>query len=134
MKNALSKLTGDLAGTYFPLTGMDEEVRQQLVDDHFLFVSGDRNLTVAGMERDWPEGRGIYHNGAKTFLLWVNEEDQTRIISIEKSGDVKGVSARLVAKHVTKERWDKVKDIETKTCGFTIKLSKIVSDALATGV
>merc|ERR1711963_598090 len=26
----------------------------------------------------------------------------------------------LVAKHVTKERWDRVKDIETKTCGFTI--------------
>merc|ERR1712228_827518 len=53
--NALSKMTGDLAGTYYPLTGMDEKVRQQLVDDHFLFVSGDRNLTVAGMERDWPE-------------------------------------------------------------------------------
>ena len=26
----------------------------------------------------------------------------------------------LVAKHVTKERWDKVKDIKTKTCGFTM--------------
>merc|ERR1712061_383571 len=26
----------------------------------------------------------------------------------------------LVAKHVTKERWDKVKDIQTKTCGFTL--------------
>ena len=26
----------------------------------------------------------------------------------------------LVAKHVTKERWDKVKDIKTKTCDFTI--------------
>merc|ERR1719309_633085 len=64
MKNALSTLTGDLAGTYYPLTGMDEKVRQQLVDDHFLFVSGDRNLTVAGMERDWPEGRGIFHNEA----------------------------------------------------------------------
>merc|ERR1711881_414771 len=49
-----AKMTGDLAGTYYPLTGMDEKVRQQLVDDHFLFVSGDRNLTVAGMERDWP--------------------------------------------------------------------------------
>ena len=47
MKSALSKLTGDLAGTYYPLTGMDEKVRQQLVDDHFLFVSGDRNLTVS---------------------------------------------------------------------------------------
>ena len=37
---------GDLAGTYYPLTGMDEKVRQQLVDDHFLFVSGDKNLQV----------------------------------------------------------------------------------------
>merc|ERR1712147_536493 len=95
MKNALSKLTGDLAGTYYPLTGMDEAVRQQLVDDHFLFVSGDRNLTVAGMERDWPEGRGIFHNAAKTFLVWINEEDQLRIISMQKGGDVKGVFERL---------------------------------------
>merc|ERR1712187_203570 len=95
MSSALQRLDGDLAGKYYPLTGMDEAVRQQLVDDHFLFVSGDRNLTVAGMERDWPEGRGIFHNDAKTFLMWVNEEDQTRIISMEKGGDVKGVFARL---------------------------------------
>merc|ERR1712115_150463 len=95
MKNALGKLTDDLAGNYYPLTGMDEAVRQQLVDDHFLFVSGDRNLTVAGMERDWPEGRGIFHNAAKTFLLWVNEEDQLRIISMQKGGNVKGVFSRL---------------------------------------
>merc|ERR1712008_202275 len=95
MINAFKTLEGDLAGNYYALTGMDETIRQQLVDDHFLFVSGDRNLTVAGMERDWPEGRGIFHNAAKTFLLWVNEEDQTRIISMEEGGDVKGVFARL---------------------------------------
>ena len=41
-----AKMTGDLAGTYYPLTGMDEKVRQQLVDDHFLFMSGDPNLKV----------------------------------------------------------------------------------------
>merc|ERR1712223_2025022 len=74
MNSALGKLTDDLAGKYYPLTGMEESVRRQLVDDHFLFVSGDSNLTVAGMERDWPEGRGIFHNDAKTFLVWVNEE------------------------------------------------------------
>lgn len=39
---ALSKLEGDLAGTYYPLEGMDEETRQKLVDDHFLFKKGDR--------------------------------------------------------------------------------------------
>merc|ERR1712137_1328574 len=49
---ALKNLTGDLAGSYYPLTGMDEKVRQQLVDDHFLFVSGDKNLQASGMERD----------------------------------------------------------------------------------
>merc|ERR1711953_1503369 len=95
MSSALGKLTGDLAGSYYPLTDMDEKVRQQLVDDHFLFVSGDPNLKVAGMERDWPEGRGIFHNADKTFLVWVNEEDQLRIISMQKGGDAKGVFERL---------------------------------------
>merc|ERR550525_1534796 len=95
MKKAFAKMTGDLAGTYFPLQGMEEEVRQKLVDDHFLFMSGDKNLIAAGMERDWPEGRGIYHNEEKTFLTWVNEEDQLRIISMQKGGDVRGVFQRL---------------------------------------
>merc|ERR1712045_853057 len=97
MKNAFAKLSGDLAGNYYALTGMDEKVRQQLVDDHFLFMSGDPNLKVAGMERDWPEGRGIFHNAAKTFLVWINEEDQLRITSMQKGGDVKGVFERLAS-------------------------------------
>merc|ERR1711931_417512 len=96
MKKAFANLTGDLAGTYYPLTGMSEKVRQQLVDDHFLFMSGDPNLKVAGMERDWPEGRGIFHNKDKTFLTWVNEEDQLRIISMQKGGDLGQVYRRLV--------------------------------------
>ena len=48
MQDAFGKMEGDLAGTYYPLTGMEEAVRQQLVDDHFLFVSGDKNLIAAG--------------------------------------------------------------------------------------
>merc|ERR1711881_691787 len=95
MINAVKSFPSDLAGNYYPLTGMDEKVRQQLVDDHFLFVSGDRNLTVAGMERDWPEGRGIFHNTEKTFLIWINEEDQLRIISMQKGGAVREVFNRL---------------------------------------
>jgi len=95
LASAFGNFSGDLSGSYYPLLGMDEKVRQQLVDDHFLFVSGDPNLQVAGMERDWPEGRGIFHNKAKTFLVWVNEEDQTRIISMQKGGDVRAVFERL---------------------------------------
>merc|ERR1711936_779261 len=95
MKKAFDNLKGDLSGTYFPLTGMSKAVRKQLVEDHFLFISGDKNLIASGMERDWPEGRGIFHNKDKTFLTWVNEEDQLRIISMQKGGDVKAVFDRL---------------------------------------
>jgi len=109
MKSAFSHLEGDLKGQYFPLEGMQEETRRQLVEDHFLFIEGDKNLKVAGMERDWPEGRGIFHNKDKTFLTWVNEEDQLRIISMEQGGDVLAVFSRLargieaVANSVRKE-------------------------------
>jgi protein-arginine kinase len=34
---ACGKFEGDLAGTFYPLEGMSEDVRQQLVADHFLF-------------------------------------------------------------------------------------------------
>jgi ATP:guanido phosphotransferase, C-terminal catalytic domain len=32
---------------------------------------------------DWPDGRGIFHNKDKTFLVWVNEEDHMRCISMQ---------------------------------------------------
>jgi len=94
-KAAFSKLEGSLSGTYHALLGMDETTRQKMVDDHFLFVSGDKNLKTSGMERDWPEGRGIFFNDEKNLLVWVNEEDQFRIISMQQGGDVLGVFQRL---------------------------------------
>ena len=85
----------ELAGSYFSLETMSEEQRAQLVEDHFLFKEGDRFLEAAGLNRDWPEGRGIYHNESKTFLVWINEEDQLRIISMEEGYNFIGVYARL---------------------------------------
>ena len=61
---------------------MSKAETQQLVDDHFLFKMGDRFLEAAGLCRDWPSGRGIFHNTNKTFLIWLNEEDHFRIISM----------------------------------------------------
>lgn len=47
------------------------------------------------MNREWPEGRGIFHNDDKTFLVWVNEEDQLRIISMQQGADLHKVFDRL---------------------------------------
>ena len=88
---------GELKGKYYPLTGMDKATQQQLIDDHFLFKEGDRFLQAANACRYWPTGRGIYHNDAKTFLVWCNEEDHLRIISMQKGGDLKAVFQRLVS-------------------------------------
>ncbi len=93
---ALSTLQGELSGRYYPLLGMSKQIQMQLIKDHFLFKEGDRFLDAAGLNRDWPSGRGIFHNNDKTFLVWVNEEDQLRIISMQKGGDIKEVFARLV--------------------------------------
>lgn len=92
---ALRSITGDIAGTYYPLSGMGEETRQQLISDHFLFKQGDRFLEAAGVNRDWPEGRGIFHSVDKHFLVWVNEEDSLRIISMQMGGDLLAVFDRL---------------------------------------
>jgi creatine kinase len=96
VSSTLKALTGELKGTYHPLTGMSKEVQQQLIDDHFLFKEGDRFLQAANACRYWPTGRGIYHNDNKTFLVWVNEEDHMRIISMQKGGDLAQVYGRLV--------------------------------------
>merc|ERR1711942_653243 len=69
--------------------------KEQRIGVENLMKKAFANLKGAGMERDWPEGRGIFHNKDKTFLTWVNEEDQLRIISMEMGGDVKGVFDRL---------------------------------------
>jgi arginine kinase len=66
-----------------------------LIEDHFLFKEGDRFLAACNLNRDWPSGRGIFHNDAKTFLVWVNEEDQLRIISMQMGSDIGAVFKRL---------------------------------------
>lgn len=96
VSEVLSGFEGDLKGKYYPLNNMSEEDRRSLIEDHFLFKAGDRFLETAGLNRDWPDGRGIFHNDEKTFLVWINEEDQLRIISMQKGGDIKEVFTRLI--------------------------------------
>lgn len=92
----LKNLPNELSGQYYPLTGMEKNVQQQLIDDHFLFKEGDRFLQSANACRFWPTGRGIYHNANKTFLVWINEEDHMRIISMQNGGNLGEVYGRLV--------------------------------------
>lgn len=92
----LKKLRGEYNGTYYSLSNLDASTKQKLTQDHFLFKEGDRFLQAASACRFWPTGRGIFHNEDKTFLVWINEEDHLRIISMQRGGDLGTVYRRLV--------------------------------------
>ncbi|NXV52026.1 KCRB kinase, partial [Uria aalge] len=94
--SALGSLEGDLKGKYYALRNMTDAEQQQLIDDHFLFDKPVSPLLLAsGMARDWPDARGIWHNDNKTFLVWINEEDHLRVISMQKGGNMKEVFTRF---------------------------------------
>jgi len=102
----LMNLKGELKGDYFPLHGsmsyapkpggMSEEKEEQLRKSGNLFQEPDSTLLLSsGCGRHWPDARGVFHNDAKNFFVWVNEEDQMRIISMEKGDDVRKIFVRF---------------------------------------
>nr|CAB3231433.1 creatine kinase M-type [Phallusia mammillata] len=110
---ALAKLDGELKGNYYSLKGMTDKQQDRLIEDHFLFDKPVSPLLLAsGMARDWPDARGIWHNDKKNFLVWINEEDHLRVISMEKGGNMNAVFKRwctglqLVEKHMKESGYE----------------------------
>jgi len=101
--NGLNKLTGELKGTYYPLNGsrsmpgaMDHEKEEKLRSNGNLFQEPDSTLLLSsGCGRHWPDARGIFHNEAENFFVWVNEEDQMRIVSMEKGDNIRAIFQRF---------------------------------------
>lgn len=96
---ALDLLEGEYAGYYTTLADIPPTDAERLVEDHLLFKleqNSLRFLEAAGATRFWPKGRGIFLNSDNTFVVWVNEEDHLRIISIQKGGDIRTTYERFV--------------------------------------
>ena len=61
-----------------------------------LFQEPDSTLLLSsGCGRHWPDARGIFHNNDENLFVWVNEEDQMRIVSMEKGDNVKRIIERF---------------------------------------
>jgi len=80
-----------LKGTYYSIADMTEEEQQKLIDAHYMFTTDDYCLETVGTYDDWPAGRGIFINDRKeefgTFIVWCGEEDQMRIMAMDKGSD-----------------------------------------------
>merc|ERR1712131_511430 len=103
---SLLSLQGDLHGDYFPLhgsqssahkpNGMSLEKEDELRTNGNLFQEPDSTLLLSsGCGRHWPDARGIYHNNDANLFVWVNEEDQMRIVSMEKGDNVQRIIERF---------------------------------------
>lgn len=104
----LLAMEGDLKGSYFPLNGsrsyapmpngMSVEKEESLRTKGNLFQEPDSTLLLSsGCGRHWPDARGIFHNDAENLFVWVNEEDQLRIVSMEWGDNVKRIIERFAA-------------------------------------
>ena len=89
---AFENLRGDLAGSYRTMAELDK--RHPSADDH-VFTRDCRFQEAAGINRNWPIGRGVFANEARSFFCWVNEEDHLRFISIQQNADIGAIVARL---------------------------------------
>jgi creatine kinase len=104
--SGLLNMTGDMKGDYYPLhgsrsyapkpEGMSVEYEEKLRKSGNLFQEPDSTLLLSsGCGRHWPDARGIFHNDAMNFFCWVNEEDQMRIVSMEKGDNIKNIFVRF---------------------------------------
>lgn len=89
--NAALKLQNDLKGQYHSFESLNKEKKQWLKKDNLFFEKGDRFQEAAGMNADFPVGRGIFHSNDKRLRIWINEEDHMRIISQNTSSDLGSV-------------------------------------------
>jgi len=84
-KTCCGRLKDDLAGEYRALFDMEEKEIEDYIDQHLLYDKPVSPLLIAsGMARDWPDGRGFFINKDKTLVVWVNEEDHSRIVSMQQ--------------------------------------------------
>merc|ERR1719189_2473493 len=94
MKKVFETFDGKLKGTYYPMVGMSDEKHKELVDLHYLYINDDPTLELVGCYTDWPQGRGIFINDDRSdgvFIVWFGEEDQLRIMAMNKGSDVQAV-------------------------------------------
>ena len=84
----LKDFSGDLRGKYFSLENMTNGEKEELIANHMLFEIEDKFLESAGISRDMPSGRGIFISNDKQFMIWLNEEDHFRIMSLNQGSNL----------------------------------------------
>lgn len=76
---------------------ISKDLYEELVDGHVMFkdMSSDPYLNSAGISNDWPYGRGCWQSEDKTRIVWFGEEDQLRIMTMQRGSNLIDVFSKL---------------------------------------
>jgi creatine kinase/arginine kinase len=132
VKQSFATLPGNLSGTYTSFTDLTEKQFNALLDKGLAFPKGDRFMDAAGINRDYPLGRGIFTSRDQVIRVWVNEEDHLRIIAQATGGDIALVFNRLT--EMIKALADKLNFAFDRKKGFLTSCPTNIGTAMRAGV
>jgi creatine kinase/arginine kinase len=132
VKQTFATLPCNLSGTYTAFTDLNEKQFNALLDKGLAFPKGDRFMDAAGINRDYPLGRGIFTSRDNVVRVWVNEEDHLRIIAQSPGGDIARVFNRL--QEMLKALADKLDFAFDRKKGFLTACPTNIGTAMRAGV
>jgi len=100
LENIMKKVMGvaympeELTGQFTSLRNLSGREQGKLLSSDIFQLTYDDWMAVPGAKK-WSEGQGVFVNNYSNFLLWVNLEDQLRLVSVSKGQDLKYVLLRL---------------------------------------
>merc|ERR1719150_2071173 len=84
----------ELNGTFTSLRNLKTRELSKLLDSDVFHLTYDNWMATPGAKQ-WSTGKGVFINNYSNFVLWVNLEDQLRLVSVSKGQDLKYVLLRL---------------------------------------
>eukprot|EP00092_Neocalanus_flemingeri_P014114 GFUD01015223.1.p1 GENE.GFUD01015223.1~~GFUD01015223.1.p1 ORF type:complete len:513 (+),score=144.46 GFUD01015223.1:59-1597(+) len=100
LENLMKKVMGvaympeDLTGKFTSLSSLNQREQTKFFDTTLMDLTGDSYMKEPNSVKD-TEGKGVFVNNYSNFVLWVNCEDQLRLVSVAKGQDLKYVLLRL---------------------------------------
>ena len=78
---------GEIYGQYHQLGKMDDETKAWL-DTIGIDINRNVSHDSAGINEDWPSGRGVFIDDNRAFVILINFEDHIQVFTMSDEGDL----------------------------------------------
>ncbi|CAI2363990.1 unnamed protein product [Moneuplotes crassus] len=121
---------GEVYGHYHQLAKVDEETSNWL-NSVGIDISNQTSHSNAGINEDWPNGRGVFIDDNKAFVILVNFEDHVQVFAIGEDGDFSKSLTTLIK---ILSKFEKMGYAKHSTLGFLTASPKNLGTTLDLGV